>query len=148
MSSLLLSYDPQKLFEIDVRLHERQVTEVVDLLCMCKDLMADRKCATLVSAEGVVVAALGYLKLWEGCLEVFIVPSVHVEKHAIGFIKAVKHHLADIQERENAHRMQSASWADLQTDSWMSHLGFTCEGTLRQYTKNRLDYRMWAKYGK
>ena len=147
MNSLVLSYDPQKLLEIDVRLHERQVTEVTSLLCMCKELAAQEQCASLVAEDGTVVAILGYIKLWQGCLEVFIVPSEHVAKYAKGFVQAVKHHLAEIQERENAHRLQTASWAELQTDSWMSHLGFTCEGTLRQYTKNRLDYRMWAKYG-
>lgn len=127
---------------LELRQHENEIFTVEQI----KTLVDNSICAAYL-IEDIVIAIIGYVELWEGVVEVWILPSKHLKKYAKSFIRGAKVALRVIMEDNNLHRVQTHSLADPATDSWMRHMGFVCEGTLVGYTQNRHDYRMWAKYG-
>ena len=93
--------------------------------------------------KGRVLCIAGYVEVWPGVREVFVIPSVYVSYYAVPFHRAVRKTLDGWMKE--CHRMQTNSLADEVTDRWMVGLGFHVEGVLEKYSYNRLDYKMWAR---
>lgn len=94
--------------------------------------------------KGVVVALFGYFPVWEGVLEVWILPSKYVEQFAIPFLRTAKRYIKALTETHRPHRIQSCSIDDVRHEGWMRFLGFEKEGTLKNYTATKQDYCQWA----
>lgn len=101
-------------------------------------------CGTLMY-DGRILGIIGYCEMWPGVFEVFILPSKYVSKYAIMFARHVRRLLASLEKSHDAHRFQTSCVADELHDRWMRFMGFKDEGTMEQFSTNRLDYRMWAK---
>lgn len=129
-------------FYPQIREHERGLTDVERLV-----RLRDSSHLAIMTYNEEMVAIVGYQVIWEGVVEVFVIPSVHVPRHRKRFFREVKGWFCTLHENHDLHRIQTYSRADPQTDSWMEHLGFVSEGTLVGYSQNKDDYRMWAKYG-
>lgn len=99
-----------------------------------------------VKLDGRMLAVIGFLKIWDGVLEVFVVPGIYIKRYPKTFLKGISEWLESMWEvRTDVHRIETKSLADDRTDKWMRKLGFTCEGTHLQYTSKRQDYRTWAR---
>lgn len=133
-------FKPEHMDVLIMREHERELIDPAKFT----EMALKNNCFTFL-INGVPLCLVGWVKLWHGVADVFVVPSVHVPYFPKSFYKAVKHYLDILEQDVGLRRMQTTSLADDETDSWMEHLGFKCEGTLEQYTINKLDYRMWAR---
>lgn len=98
--------------------------------------------STTILTDDEIVAIIGCYEMRAGVLLVWVLPSIYLPRCAKTVIKAVKRYLQDL--RRTHHRIESCSVADPETDRWMEFLGFTCEGTLRQFTADKLDYKQWS----
>lgn len=99
---------------------------------------------TLIEQE-TVVAIYGYVQLWEGTYECYVLPSIHVAKHSILFVKELLEWIDILENSLPMRRLQSNATADPMHDRFMRTLGFECEGTMRKFLDNGTDYRLWAK---
>lgn len=128
---------------LEMRAHEQELISPERLR-----KLRDVANTTLVQDRtGLIVAMIGYLTLWPGVIEVFVIPSIHVHKYPIAFVKNIRGWLVTLRENAELHRIQTSSLADEATDRWMRCMGFVCEGTLVGYTEKRHDYRMWRHDG-
>lgn len=139
-----LPFSRSHAFMIDLRDQEKELLDARYLVAVSE--MENASCATLM-CDGRILAIVGFKEIWEGVVEVFVVPSKYIPYHKVAFVRRIKRYLNNLQEDLGLHRMQTASLADEATDRWMQALGFVCEGTLVRYTSTQQNYRMWARYG-
>jgi len=95
--------------------------------------------------DGRVIFCAGYVQLWPGVIEVWMIPSIYVKTITLSFCKLLKAYVNDIMEKHNCHRLQTTAPNDAEHDKWMKFLGFEKEGVLRKYTYSYEDYSMHAK---
>lgn len=101
-------------------------------------------CGTMMY-DGRALGIIGAVKMWKGVFEIFIIPTVYVEKYPLAFVRTVKGLLDSFQESHDVVRFQTESLADELHDRWMKYIGFKCEGTLEKFSSTGLDCRMWAR---
>lgn len=124
----------------ELREHERVTLDIerCRAILECPLTMAET-----IMHDGRILGIVAAIEMWQGVYDVAVFPSVHVPNYALTFVRAVKEVLKD-PRLDAAHRLQTCSLADDQTNKWMTILGFEYEGKLRKYTKNKDSYRMWA----
>jgi hypothetical protein len=94
--------------------------------------------------DGKLLGIFGYQEFWAGCIDFYLMPSIYIFEYPIVAYKAAKKGLALLKLNPNIHRIQ-ASCLDCPTRiKFMEYMGFTLEGTLRNYTKKQESYKMWA----
>lgn len=133
-------YQHLDLFEM--RHHEQLNMPNINLELIAEYAVAD----ALIDKNGDVMAVIGFFKCWDGVAEVFVIPSKYVDQCKTAFVRHVKRELDRIILENGFHRVHTYSLADDVTDRWMEFLGFVKEGTMKQYTKNKDDYNMWARF--
>ena len=124
----------------ELREHERDLIPI----CSIDNFLAATANALVI--DGKTVAVIGYFQMWEGVIEIFVLPSIHLRKYRFSILKHLKSEIERLLRELPIHRIQTSSWATAETDSWMEYFGFICEGTMFGYTKNKDTYRMWARY--
>lgn len=98
--------------------------------------------------DGVILAIVGFVELWQGVYEVIVYPSVHTHKRPVDYVFRIRRYLNAIARGFHMRRQQTVSLADEPTDRWMRALGFQLEGTLKAYTIEGRDCRLWARFPK
>jgi hypothetical protein len=81
--------------------------------------------------------------MWEGVIDIFIIPSMYFLLYPKWVLKWAKIEFAKVKTLP-LHRIQSASLDDPVRSRFMRHFGFQSEGVLRRYTSRQQDYRMWS----
>lgn len=106
----------------------------------------DSVCKTLFCGSN-PIAILGFYGMWNGVINVFVIPSRHVQRYAKTFLRVVRSELEALWDDPflKLHRMETKSLANDETDRWMAWLGFQCEGTMVAYSADRKPYRIWAR---
>jgi len=94
---------------------------------------------------GKIITCLGWVPLWPGVYEIWQIPSSHIIERKIEYVKVLKDFLLTYAQKLKVHRAQTHSIADVFHDAYMVHLGFECEGTLREYSQFKEDYRLWSR---
>ena len=108
--------------------------------------LAERSPHTYTMIEdGRIITCMGCFPMWDGVWEVWQMPSVYVLKYAKGYCKTILGLLDGAAERVNIWRMQTHSPADDLHDRWMKFIGFECEGTLKEYSRFKVDHRIWVR---
>jgi hypothetical protein len=97
--------------------------------------------------EGVILAAFGWVQLWPGTYEVWVIPSIFVARFARVFLRTVRSYVDRLFETHPISRLQSSAIADPLHDHWMRHLGFQNEtpGGMKDYGGEGLDFNLWAR---
>lgn len=106
---------------------------------------AETSQAVTVREHGRIVAVAGYVPLWTGVIDVFVIPAQTPPLQVLAYIRVVKTWLSNLKRDLRLHRIQTVSKADASTDKWMRVLGFDLESTLYSYGPDKLDYRMWTR---
>ncbi len=132
---------PEHLNDLQVRDHELNYIGLDNLA----GLIAGSTSVTYF-IEDKPVAIVGYIKVWPGTIEVFVIPDKRLKEHGYKVVRHLKKILTIMLEDLPIHRMQTDSLADDETDKWMRVLGFTCEGTMPYYTPEKHTYRRWGRY--
>ena len=92
-----------------------------------------------------IVCCFGYLQLFPGVAEVWLLPSVEMRNYSLSVVREVKGYLESTAEVRGWHRIQTVTRDIPQHRKWMEVLGFTEEGTLKQYYQKE-DYILSARY--
>lgn len=96
--------------------------------------------------DGRLIAIMGYVTLWPGLVEVYVLPSKHLPQYGMAFARFAKRYIKIIKRLERIKRMQTHSLNDDLHNRWMSFLGFkneTPEG-MRSYSVNGDMYNLWS----
>lgn len=101
--------------------------------------------AVTVREDGRIIAVTGYIPLWKGVIDVFVIPAKAPPRNPLAYIRVIKIWLSNLKRDLRLHRIQTISKADPATDRWMRVLGFSLESTLYSYGPDKLDYRMWTR---
>ena len=142
----LISFEPEHLELIEAREYEAKgllcMPGMKDRLAVMADLSTEK--GTFV-ADGKIICCAGFMTLWEGVAEIWILPSVHVPKYVREFAQTMKAYITKIMGAMNYHRIQTACLDDKLHHRWMKWLGLQPEGVFRQYTHMKEDFCMFAK---
>lgn len=95
--------------------------------------------------DGRVIAAMGFIFLWDGVIQGWVVPTIHVYTVPVGFAKTVKRYIEAVAETFKCHRFQTGSFADPLHDRWMKFLEFEYEGTSKQFLPDKRDHKNYAR---
>jgi len=95
--------------------------------------------------DGRIITCIGWVPLWKGVYEVWQIPSIYIAANKIDFIKTLNEFIEIYAKKLKVHRAQTNSVADEFHDAYMKFLGFTCEGTLKEYSQFKEDYRVWSR---
>lgn len=96
--------------------------------------------------DGRVIAIMGFIFLWDGVIQGWVVPSVHVYTAPFGFAKTVKRYIEVLAETFKCHRFQTGTYDDEFHRRWMEWLGFEYEGTSKKFTPDKKDYLNYARF--
>lgn len=103
------------------------------------------KCLSL-KYKDLVLGVAGHFEVYPGTVEMFVIPSAYAPKFPHIYVRGVRRAMAGvIAGLRGAHRVQTFSVANSQTDKWMKALGFEWEGTLRHYMGKNVNYNCWAR---
>lgn len=97
-----------------------------------------------IFCDGRIIAIIGYVELWEGVCEIFLIPSIYLKKYALSFMKVLKN-LKDTPVLDKFHRVQIRGLDDELHNRFNSFFGFVEEGTLRKYDQKGNDFKIWAR---
>jgi hypothetical protein len=138
MNSFVIPFQPihLKLLELRQTEHDDIGTELLEAI------VSMSSCWTFIVDDRIVLI-YGFYILFDGVINVFIVPSVYLKNYPKTIVKRAREVLNDFPEC--IHRIQSVSPATPEADRWMLALGFVCEGTMVRYSSKGEDYRMWAR---
>ena len=92
---------------------------------------------------GEILCIAGYVELWPGVIEVWVIPSKIVPKNVRAFAQNFAAWITTLNKEY--HRIQTSCLDDPLHNRWLTWLGFEKEGVMRKYTKDLEDYAMFAK---
>lgn len=95
--------------------------------------------------NGRVIFCAGYMQMWSGVMECWMLPSIHVNKVTLSFSRIIKDYIDAILSHEKCHRVQVTAPDDAFHARWMKFLGMKKEGSLRHYGPNKEDHCIYAK---
>ncbi len=127
----------------DLRRHE-QIFLGIDYKKILEDLSKKGPTWTLIY-DGQPVSFFGGFYLWDGVMEIWQIPTIHVAKCPKFYSKMIKFFVDKYFELFHLHRMQSTCLDDALHNRWMRFLGFKKEGILKKYNWNKADYCIFAK---
>lgn len=96
--------------------------------------------------DGRIIAVMGFMTLWDGVIQGWVVPSTYVYTVPVGFAKTVRRYVESIAETFKCHRFQTGSYVDPMHKRWMKFLKFESEGISKQYTPDKKDYENYARF--
>lgn len=142
----IIVFHPKHLEVANVRQHEADnVLTMKHAYDYIENLANKSKQAGTFMYDGRIITCAGFLELWDGVAEIWQIPSIYVSLCPTLFAKTIRGYVETIAEQFKYHRLQTCSPADPLHDRWMKFLGFTEEGTMKSYTKDKKDHRMWAR---
>lgn len=83
--------------------------------------------------DGRVFLSMGFFQIIPGEAEVWLFPSIYVEKQPLLFIKEVKSYLDILSKMFSWQRVRTVTRIDPQHRKWMHLLGFVEEGIIDNY---------------
>lgn len=100
--------------------------------------------ANTLMLDGRIIAIVGFYELWPGVYELWALPSKYIYECSTSYVRHMRGYVKCIFDNFGAHRLQTSSLSDPIHDRWMGCLGFECEGTLRKYGPDMVDYKQWS----
>lgn len=104
----------------------------------------DGSISEIAIVDGVPVCAYGIAPYLGDLAEIWLIPSIYVETHAVKVAKGARKWIDEMREDLGIRRMETLCLSDDLHDRWMTFMGFECEGVKRQYF-NGADYKMWGR---
>lgn len=142
----VFEFHPDHLAVMEVR--EEEAQGVLSLPDQYERFLMMSKCSiessTFTYGDKMLFCA-GYISLWPGVIECWMVPSKYVHVHKLAFCKLLKEYVNDIIVEQKCHRFQTTAPDDELHARWMKFLGLKKEGVLEKYTHTQQDYCMYAR---
>lgn len=131
---------PGEIHLMDLRGHEKESWTTEDWT-----MYAELSQAVTVRENGRILCVAGYIPMWDGVIDVFVIPSAAPPANPLAYIRMIRIWLDNLKTSLQLHRLQTISLDDPQTDKWMKVLGFKHEATLYEYRSNRLNCKIWTR---
>lgn len=103
--------------------------------------LASNSPAVTLTVDGVIVAFIGYFKISQDMIHVYVLPTIHLPKYRFSVVKRLRTVLKNLSEQYT--RVQTISYSDGRDDKWMRVLGFDCECV--QFKSGQLEYKVWSQ---
>ena len=139
MSYRPVPFKKEHLEVMDLRQHEADLLRDTDYAA---SLESGVNCTGLV--DGRIICCGGVMVLHGGTANIWLLPSVHIDKATKTFVKGLREWLFTVREELGLYRMQSACVDDELHNRWMRSLGFKIEGVLNKFFDGN-DYVMYAR---
>lgn len=109
-----------------------------------EDMISLSKSVALLHGD-MPVSLQGFYEFMPGILQVWAIPSTNIHIHLKEYIRVYRD-LMQIyfEEDSKIRRVQTWSVDDDLHNRWMEHVGFECEGTMKNFSHTGRDYKMWA----
>lgn len=142
-------FHPRHLEVAELREHERELLGgTSDVKTRLETLMQNSKAAGTFLHDGRIITCAGFVEMWPGVAELWQIPTIHVVKCKMDYARTMREYMEGAVKNFGYHRLQTSCPADPLHDRWMEFLGFTKEGTMRQYTYLKQDYSVFGRvYG-
>ncbi len=101
--------------------------------------------AVTIMQDGKILMMCGFINLWPGTAELWLIPTTYALDCPIVFSKSVKNMIELMAESLRLHRMQATVIDDDSHSNFMDFLGFEKEGLLKQYSDAKENYIPWAR---
>lgn len=145
MKLIRVLFKPEHIDLAQIRSHEKNgILNIPDLKARLTALERIGDAVTLIY-DGRIVGFTGFLEMWPGVCEIWLVPTVHIQTAALPVARMLRGYVASLAETFKFHRMQTYAPDDELHNRWMKFLGFHSEGTLEKYSQAKQDYQMWAR---
>lgn len=135
-------------FEIE-HFDRMEVVEKDMLSRSYRDIYASYKgagAAITLMINGVPVYCAGIAIRWDGCGDLWMLPSVHVKKYALSVVKCSRQMLDHYIDVYKLHRVQATVKAvDPVDNNFARHFGFELECVMRKYWTDKSDYNLYAR---
>ena len=95
--------------------------------------------------DGRIICCLGAVELWPGVIDVWVIPTKYLVEKPLIFVKTVKNYLLRFVEDFQCHRVQTVAVDDELHSRFLTWLGFSKEGVMKEYSCNRETYNMWSR---
>jgi len=122
-----------------------QLLGLKNLPCALAEIKERSTQSGTMVCDGRVICCTGFVTLWEGVGDCWTIPSIYMAEYAMTYSRIIRRYIDEIIQMCNYHRVQTACLDDEFHRRWMDFLGFQPEGLLRQYSAQRVDYRMFAR---
>jgi len=137
----LIPFEPWHLQQLKLQPHEKEMLDNARFLSVVRAPGNDCRACFY---DGKLLGIGGYLTLWAGVVEIFVVPSIYIFEYPVVAFKVIKQGCSILKSMPNIHRLQSGVWDNPRRVKFLEKLGFVVEGRLRSYTSKREDYLMMA----
>ena len=123
-----------KLFYPDIKLVKEEVYPFYDGGDEAKTYIEDDK---IIFCCGIKLDGQGIGRAW-------VIPSVHIDKHKIFFVKTIKKLIEEYSEKMNLRRLYTVVTDEMK--DWIEFVGFNKEGELKNFQENGNHVNMYARY--
>lgn len=101
--------------------------------------------AWTLSHEGEPYCCSGFLPLWHGVVECWMLTSEEAENHKFAMYRGLRLLFQDEVKRLDLHRVQCSVLVENDTSrAWLERLGFEYEGHMKAYDDQARDYVRYA----
>lgn len=94
--------------------------------------------------DGRIVCCGGVNIMAGGNADIWLIPSLHLPRHAKTFIRGLRDWLWGVRKDFQLTRMQTVCLNDDLHNRWMKYLGFEKEGIMKKF-HNNTDYVMYGR---
>jgi hypothetical protein len=134
-------FEPNHLKDLILAKHERKTLDINSLLFMASKPTSEvRACYH----KGKLLGLGGYFLLWEGVIELFIIPSVYLPEYPKISIAVMEWGIEILKNMQNVHRIQTFTLDEPVRNKFVARFGFKCDGRLPCYTRYKEDYKIWS----
>ena len=141
----IIDFHPEHVKVMDIR--DQELKGIFAFNKAWEGLLRLNKLATALTIcyDGKILGAMGFLEMWPGVCEVWVIPSKYIEQYGVVFARVIKKNLNNLIEVHNLHRIQVTAIDDPRHNRWLEWLGFTCEGVMRNYSYQKQNLKMWSR---
>ena len=139
MNYKLVKFKKEHLEVMDLRPHEETLLKQTDYA-----QYLEQSVAVTGIVDGRIVCCGGLNIMPGGNADIWLIPSIHVKRHAKLFVKVLRDWLAEKREDFQLSRMQTICLNDELHNRWMKFLGFEKEGVLKKFC-NDTDYVIYGR---
>lgn len=140
-----IKFKPEHIDLMSLRPEEIQGGTYEEVRARIVELASQSAQVLTYTYEGRIIAVMGFMILWRGVLQGWVVPTIYVHTAPFSFAKTVKRFIEVLAKTFSCHRFQTGSYADEFHIRWMKFLGFEKEGVSKQFTPDKKDYINYAR---
>lgn len=142
----ILTFHPAHAEVAELTDHEEKIFKrMPDAYAKLQELSSRSTEAVTIMLEGRIIFMGGFIKMWPGVCEAWMIPTKHFAKHKGIAFKGILHFIEIFADSMKIHRMQAICFGDELHSNFLDHLGFKFEGTLKNYSDEKEDHYIYGR---